>query len=195
MNYTRKTAPAFYPVEVDIARRQCRLVEGESDDVLLLEYIKSATEWVEDYTGRGLPTQTWQCSLESFPLRLWLPYAAPLGAVSFVKYYDASNVLQTLDPSVYTVAAFSEPACLALAYAQVWPVTYDRDDAVQIEYTVGAAAALVPGWAKQAIRLLVGHQHEQREPVIVGTIASSLPFGVKAQCAPHRLFLRQPQWA
>lgn len=196
MNWTRKTAPTLAPVDLATVKQQCRVVETVSDeDAVLAAYTSAAVAWVETYTGRPLMTQTWQASLPDFPERVWLPYAAPLASVTHVKYYDTSNALTTLSSSVYTVPAFSEPAELTLADAQVWPSVYTRDDAVQIEYIVGVSDPVsVPPALVQAVLLLVGHWYANRENVIVGTIAMEIPFAAEALCAPWRLWTRGPQW-
>jgi uncharacterized phiE125 gp8 family phage protein len=196
MNYTLKTAPTIEPVDLALAKVQCRIEPDVVDeDGVLAAYIAAARSWVEDYTGRPLMTQTWQMSLPDFPTRVWLPYAAPLASITHVKYYDTTNTLTTLSSSVYTTAAFSEPACLTLVDGQVWPSVYVRDDAVQIEYVVGVSdVASVPPALVQAVQMLVGHWYANRENSVVGTIAADVPFAAEALCAPHRLFVRGPQW-
>ena len=196
MNYSLKTAPVVQPIDLALAKQQCRLdVDTTDEDDVLALYIGAATAWVESYTGRSLLAQTWQASLCGFQSRLWLPRAAPLQTVTFVKYYDTSNVLQTLIASVYTVAAFSEPACVSLTYAQVWPSVYDRPDAVQVEYVTGATGqALVPAPLRQAVQMLVGHFYAHREATVVGTV-SPMQMAAEALCAPYRLFLRHPEAA
>ncbi len=196
MNYTLKTAPTIEPVDLALAKVQCRIEPDVVDeDGVLAAYIAAARSWVETYTGRPFMTQTWQVSLRDFPTRVWLPFAAPLASVTHVKYYDTANALQTLSSSVYTTAAFSEPACLTLVDGQTWPSTFYRDDAVQIEYVVGVSdVASVPPALVQAVQMLVGHWYANREEVVTGTISTQIPMAAQALCAPHRLFVRGPQW-
>jgi hypothetical protein len=40
----------------------------------------------------------------------------------------------------------------------------------------------------QAIRILAGHFYENRQAVLVGTIATELPIGVHALLAPYRVY-------
>jgi uncharacterized phiE125 gp8 family phage protein len=196
--WTRKTAPTTEPVSKDEAKLHIRHVLAAGDtteDALLDRQIVAARDWVQEYTGRSLYTQTWQCSLPAFPERLWLPMAAPLQSVTFVKYYDSDNVLQTLSASLYTLPAFHEPAQLARASNESWPSTYLREDAVQIEYVTGAtSAADIPRPLVQAVLLLVGHWYEQREAVLMGTISKEVEMAVTALCAPYRLALREPEF-
>lgn len=196
MNWTVKTPAGKDPVDIATAKRQCRIEdEVSTEDALVGVYLKAATAWVEDYTGRCLVSQTRQASMCGFPRRIYLPHGAPSAAIVSVKYYDTSNAQQTLSSSVYSLVQFSEPACLTLVDGQVWPSTFTRDDAVVVEYTAGASSPEdVPAALVQAVLLLVGHWYENREQAIAGTIISNIPFAVEALCAPHRLFLRQPEW-
>lgn len=196
MNYTRKTAPTVYPIDLSLAKEQVRIDPDLTDqDGVLSAYIGAATEWVEEYTGRSLMTQTWQMALCDFPSRVWLPRSVPLASVTHVKYYDTANALTTLSASVYTLPSFAEPACLTLVDGQVWPSVYQRDDAVQIEYITGASDPNdVPLPLRQAIQLLVGHWYANREDVITGTIANQIPMAAESLCAPYRRFVRRPEW-
>lgn len=192
MTYLRTVAPDETPVDVALLKEHLRITTTAQDNVLPI-YLGAAVEWVELYTSRPLMRQTWRVTLPAFPERTWLPYAAPFVAISSVTYYDTANASQTLASSVYAVAEDAEPACLRVAYGQVWPSVYDRDDAVTITYTVGAAAAAdVPVALRQAVLLLAGHFYENREAVLVSAISKEMEFAVKTLCAPYRLFLRAP---
>lgn len=196
MTYTRKTAPTIPVVDLDTLKEHVRVDYSITDqDQVLQTYLDAATTWLEDYTGRSMTTQTWQLSACDFPVRLWLPRAAPLASVTFVKYYRATT-LTTLSASVYTVPAFSEPAYLGLVDGQTWPAVDTRDDAVQIEYVTGATTAdAVPAPLRQAVQLVAGHWFANREEVVVsGAVPKRLPMAVEALCAPYRLFDRVPQW-
>lgn len=197
MTFTRKTAPTNPVVDLAVLKEHVRIDADLTDqDAVLTAYHDAAVSWVEEYTGRSLTTQTWQMSAPTFPRRLWLPRAAPLQSVTFVKYYTTAGVLTTLSSSVYTIPAFSEPAVIGLAYAQTWPSVYERDDAVQVEYVTGATSASdVPAPLRHAVQLLVGHWYANRESVIVGTSAMETPMAVESLCAPYRLFVRRPEWA
>ena len=193
MTYLRTVAPDETPVDVALLKEHLRLSSSDQANVLPL-YLDAAVAWVETYTGRPLMRQTWRVTLPAFPDRTWLPYAAPFVAISSVAYYDTANASQTLASSVYAVAEDAEPACLRLAYGQVWPSVYDRDDAVTITYTVGAAAAAdVPVALRQAVLLLAGHFYENREAVLMSAISKEIESTATALCAPYRLFLRAPE--
>lgn len=196
MTYTRKTAPVLPVVDLSVLKEHVREdPDSTEQDSVLTVYHDAAVAWVEEYTGRSLATQTWQMALCEFPQRWWLPRAAPLASITHVKYYDAANVLQTLDSSVYTVPAFREPAVVALADGQSWPSLYTRDDAVQVEYITGVSSQeSVPAPLRQSVQFLVGLWYANREHVVIGTSVLEIPNTVTALCAPYRLFDRGPQW-
>jgi uncharacterized phiE125 gp8 family phage protein len=194
--FQRKTAPALLVVDLPVLKEHVRIdVDSSEEDTALGIYHDAAVQWIEEYTGRSLVTQTWQLSAQAFPHRLWLPRSVPLASVTFVKYYNDANTLTTLSSSVYTVPSFWEPACLTLASGQTWPAIYSRDDAVQVEYVTGATTVdLVPAALRQAVQLLVGHWYAHREDVVVGTSAQQIPMAVESLCAPFKLRVRPPQW-
>jgi uncharacterized phiE125 gp8 family phage protein len=127
---------------------------------------------------------------------MWLPRAAPLQSVTSVKYYDTSGVQQTLSASTYQVDTFSEPGRILLAPNQVWPsVQAGRALAVEVLYVVGwTSADNIPADILEAIYLRVGTRHAFREDVIAGSgiTVASLPDGVEALLAQHRVWWREP---
>lgn len=183
--YTRKTAPSTAVLTIEGAKRHFRFfVVGE--DAEIARYIAAATQWVEDYTGRSLMRQTWQMSVSGWWTRLSLPRAAPLGAVSFVKYYDPAGTLQTLSASAYQVPAFHEPASLRLSPDYSLPALMDRPDAVLIEYTTGHEHVRdVPPALVQAVAVLTAFWFDHRSTEATGDETEA----AQALCAPHRLAL------
>jgi uncharacterized phiE125 gp8 family phage protein len=192
--FNRKTAPSALPVTLALALKQIKQRVGVDDDIVT-QSIHAAAKWVENYTGRSLMTQTWQLSVPAFWYKLWLPRSVPLASITHVKYYDASNVLRTLDSGVYTLPAFHEPALIMLADTQVWPATYTREDAVQVEYVTGTAdATTLPADVVKAILLLVGHWDANPQAVVTGTISTEVDIAARDLCA-DRFFWRYPEAA
>lgn len=191
-----KTAPATEPITVTQAKLQFRhaLASGDTtEDALIGGYISSARAMVEEYTGRSLFTQTWQLSIPDWPCALWLPRAVPLASVTHVKYYDTSNALQTLASTVYTVPSFHEPAVILLADGQTWPLTYAREDAIQVEYIAGASSvALIPAPLVQAVYLLVTYSYEDRSGDSDGRSWLKVWSAVESLCAPYRRAWLEP---
>lgn len=174
------------------------------EDALISSLITAARQKVEADTRRALITQTWDAFLEYFPqlfdfgvalnqimaisqqqrnLEVILPMS-PLQSVSFIKYMDTTGVVQTQDPATYIVDANAEPGAVRPAYNVFWPYTRIQYNAIQIRYLAGygASGAAVPEALKHAIKLLVSHYYDNREPVLAGTRAAALeiPLGYEA---------------
>jgi uncharacterized phiE125 gp8 family phage protein len=121
---------------------------------------------------------------------------APVQSVVSVKYYDTSNVLQTLDSSFYYVDYFD--SVIYLEVNKTWPNTVTREIAVIIEYvagytkTVGTNLLPLPNPIKSAMFLLIGSLYENRQEDMLSTSRvsfNSLPMGVYNLLQSYRLGL------
>lgn len=150
------TQPATEPVTIHEAKRQVSLASDDqtADSELALAITAARQQWERD-TQEHYITRSMRLTLDEldefrFPHR-------PVTAIASVKYYDLDNVQQTLSTSVYQL---DQPHNrLMLAYNQDWPLTLDRWDAVEVNYTLGSVAdsTQVSAVAKQAMLLLVGY--------------------------------------
>lgn len=167
--------PAFEPVSVDEARDHLRLTATD-EDAIIANIIKAATRWAEDYTGYRFCTQTWTFTLDSFPYKptrvfngkpyddyeiIKVPYP-PLQSVTHIKYYDTSDVLQTLSASDYRVDTESEPG--RIQPVESWPDTYDKINPVEIRFVCGwDDVDDIDDQIKTAILLRVSDLYENRQ--------------------------------
>ncbi len=193
--YSLVTAPTAEPVSVLEACSHIRDVP-ESELLLLQGYLGAAREYIEGQTGRALMAQTWKRTSATFEDysedstgRTILLERTPLASVTHVKYYDASDVLQTLSASAYYVLTVSTPGRICLKDGEKWPTTSNRPDAVEITFTAGASSAsAVPPTLRHAILLLASHLYEQRQPVNIGNISSLIPGpGLQAMIESNRV--------
>lgn len=153
------TGPASEPVTLAEAKRQLFLAESDtSNDAELVSRIQAAREQWEHDTDSQLLTQTLSVTAEAFGGReIYLP-GKPIQSVSFVKYYDDANTLQTLSTSLYSFNAPDRE--IELNWNSTWPTTSIRWDAVQIQFVAGnTSLSAVPAIAKQAILLLITYYH------------------------------------
>ncbi len=171
------TAPATEPVTLASVKSHCRVPAALTDDDSdLADYIASAREYVEDFLGRRLVTQTWDLIFDSFPYvreGIYLPYG-PLQSITSVKYIDSGGAQQTLSPSIYTVDATSFAPSIYPQWAQVWPIIRPIPQAVTIRMVVGYTT--IPPKIVQAIKLLVGHSFENREAA-TDAVLRNIPMG------------------
>jgi len=162
------------------------------DDDLITGFIGSARLLVEGFLSRALVTQTWELRLDMFPFHRQIMLPRPrLQAVNSITYYDSSNTSTTLTASVYQVDIYAEPGYIVLASGQSWPVTYDRINALLIEYDAGYGdnAVDVPESIRQAMKLLIGHWYLNRETAVIGRIVNEVPFAVQSLLWPERIVL------
>ena len=158
-------------------------VDHSDEDTLIEAYRDAAIKWVEDYCNTRLGDVTAVGYLDYFkPSRFPV---GPISAISSVTYKDTAGDTQTLDTSKYWYDIKTNAA--RITFDQV-PDTYDDSyHRVQINMTLGYAEADVPAPILTAIRWMVAHLYEQRQPVVAGTIATELPMGMYAILNPYRI--------
>lgn len=179
------SGPAVEPVSLAEAKAHLR-VDLDDEDVLIAGLIAAARVHLETRLGRALVTQGWQLWLDRPQLAavVTLPLA-PVQAVTAVTVFDDGGQETTLDPARYALDSVSEPARLIFT-AGVPSVRRYRGLRIDFAAGYGPAAADVPPPLRQAIRLLVAHWYEEREPVTAGPAAGELPLMVAALVAPYR---------
>ncbi len=183
----RTTAPAVV-VDLAAAKLHCR-VDHADEDTLITALVAAATEHLDGHAGilgLALVTQKWRQDFGCFRDCLRLPLG-PVQSIDSVKYYDAADVLQTVDPAVYALYADPLGPVVMLRSGKSWPGPIAwRPDAVQVTAVCGfGAAGDVPAPLRAAILLLVGHLYANREATIAAALAK-LPIGVDALIAPYR---------
>ena len=143
----------------------------ESDDSLIRDYIRSATDYCEgQVTGsRAIVTQTWDWKLHFWPGGLFDIPKPPLQSVTHVKYYaeDSSTGLTTLSSTYYIVHVPTDITGSIELHPQRgdWPTIANRADALQVRFVAGYGTTSIPEQFKQAVKLTVGHYYNNREAV------------------------------
>jgi uncharacterized phiE125 gp8 family phage protein len=151
------TGPTAEPVTLAEAKRQLFLSESDtSQDAELVNRIQAAREQWEHDTDSALLTQTLSITADAFAGREIILPSRPVQSITHVKYYDDSNVLQTLSTSLYSFDA--QEQAVRLVWNASWPTTYLRWDAVIVTYVAGLTSlAAIPAIAKQAMLLLIAY--------------------------------------
>ena len=155
------TPPASEPVSLTEAKARLKVTVSDMDDDITA-LISAARAAAENEVGRAFVTQTWSLYLDGFPAGrvITLP-RPPLASVTWVKYYDADGVQQTLSSTTYYVATGQDPGRIVLKQSQAWPtVEAGRPEAVEVRYVAGVAAASVPKELCDAIMLILSDRFE-----------------------------------
>lgn len=137
---------------------------NSSEEPLISLLIPAAGEYVEMVTGRSLITQTWQLEFhDSLPSGDILLPKCPLQSVSYFKYYDTTNVEQSIAGTAYeAVKMHAEPPRLRPVTS--WPSTYRRASAATLRILCGygLTSASIPPMLKIAMMLYVADCYENR---------------------------------
>jgi hypothetical protein len=135
-------------------------------------------------TRFGNPSQSY-----TWPEAILLP-VGPVETVSQIIYMAEDTagapVATVLPPALYEEALSSDPAFIVPAYGETWPDTIRAPEAVVVDFFAGGVP--VPDDVKAAIKIMIAHFYEYREPIVIGTIVATVPYSVRALLAPHRRF-------
>lgn len=178
------TGPAGPAVSLAEAKAQINL-DGTQDDAFLTDTIAAVTDYMEQWLGRALVTQTYQMFLDRFPAyrEPWwdgVRYGAisdmngsrgpimlpmpPLQSVTHIKLYNDADQVTTVDPSIYYVDNAREPGRIQLRGGSTWPSVVLRvSNGVEVQYTAGYGNAVaVPAAIKKGILQMVAHYYNNR---------------------------------
>ena len=179
--------PSEEPVSLIEAKAHCR-IDDDTEDTLIASLILAARLHVEQSLGLALITQSWSLYLDAWPGSEWVELPlAPLATIDAVRLYDASNDAITLDNAPFQIDRISRRPRLARPQGQSWPVPGRAINGIEIAFTAGygTTADDVPMPLRQAVKLLVAHWYEGREPVVLGDDANCVPLTVASLIQPY----------
>jgi uncharacterized phiE125 gp8 family phage protein len=158
--------------------------EDDSEDTVIQIYIETACRTAENYTGRAIIVGEWQSTLEYFPYKVKIN-VLPIDASSIVvNYYDEDDAIQVLAATEYKVR--SRPnEYTEIEFTGTIPNTFDRVDAVVIEYDAGYAT--VPAPFKNSILEYAAAKYENRQSEVVGSSSSIMELGFYQALFPYKL--------
>jgi uncharacterized phiE125 gp8 family phage protein len=172
------------------AKAHCRIDDADNDGLItnLISAVESYLDGYSGILGRALINQTWRVNLIDWPCDVIRLPMAPVSAITSIKYYDDSNVQQTVTASDYSLHEDALSPYVKFIPAFSAPGVYDRDNAIEVLFVAGygSAASNVPAAIRAAALLLVGHWYENRENVVIGQTVVELPMAVNSLLAPFR---------
>lgn len=192
------TAPALPALDWNNEVKGHLRLDADDEQARVMDVlVPAAEEWAQSLTGRQLITATWlawypsfyeacrpalaRCATGTFPTDAILVPRPPLQSVTWIKYYDTSNVLQTWASTNYTVKAPAGPKApngwIQPVPNVAFPATFVRPDAVEVKFVAGYGAepTSVPGGLRQAMLLVLAEMFEKREISVTGTIIQDVP--------------------
>lgn len=186
----RISAPAVKPVSLEEARQHCR-VDTNEDDAVIAAFIDAAVTHLDGWSGvlgRCLINQGWRLSFPGWPACRSIRLPFPDVSDAAVKYFDADNVEQTVDASLFEQIEDERGAIIEFRDAFSSPAVFvDRSAAVTVEFIAGygPAADDVPQALRTAISMMVAHWYNHREAAVEGQ-STEIPFGASLLIAPFR---------
>lgn len=211
------TDVATEPVTLADAKKHLR-IDNTNDDDVLTAMLPAAREYCERYLGRALAPRTLELASNRFPTVtvhhhvgpcIELPFG-PVQSVSSVSYTSASEdsagnyaTEQFEDSSglLCELDQYVTPNRLVLKFGHSWPAARDSVNSVKVRYVTGYLAAadssgnaVLPGSARAAMLLMLGHLFENREATALAPAPVELPLGVGAllDTIPNRENLGMP---
>jgi uncharacterized phiE125 gp8 family phage protein len=154
-------------------------VDHSDEDTTITAIIDSAVQSIQNYTGRHFKTTTFIATLDSFHSATF-PYE--VSAITAISYIDRAGSVQTLISTKYFLDLYTQPA--RIKFKNTPDVIEDEFNAITISGTI--TNSIKPPLV-HAIKMLSAHFYENRRAVIVGTISSEIPLGIKALINPYRI--------
>lgn len=192
MNLVQITPPSGNIVTASEVKAQIR-VTASAEDALINGYIKAAEVLAEAATGRKFLSQIWEYYLHQFPNVPYISIPLPkLKQVDSLKYYDTSDVLQTLVSGTdYYVDDKAQVGTLICAPNKSWPsISSNRPvNNVVMRFTCGwDDTASVPEPVKRAVIQIAGYLFEHREDEMSLPSAVGIPTISNWLLAPYKCY-------
>lgn len=186
---TVSAAAAAYPVTLDDAKDHLREFSSDNDRYITL-LIKAATSFAEAYTWRAFITQTRKLTTDYWPssgvIKVPKP---PLQSVTAITYIDTNGDTQTWSSDEYDVDIKTEPGRVVPAYGYLYPSARSDISAIEMTYKAGYGddPVDVPEDIRHAIKLLISHYYDIREPAIRGMTVTEVPLSVRSLLDIHSM--------
>ena len=180
MSLTLTAAPAVEPITLGEAKAFAK-IDGDHDDALVTSLIATSRQQIEAALDLALVTQSWTFSAPAGPARTVDLPLHPVQAVDAVRHVPREGQQTVIEPSNIEVDAARRPVRLTLPPFAV-------GGRIEIDFVAGFGATPedVPWPIRHAVKLLVAHWHENREPALIGSEQTRIPEAVSALLAPYR---------
>ncbi len=181
-----RSGPAVEPVSLAEAKAHLRL-ETSADDALVMSLIITSRLHIEAALGLALTSQEWTLVLDAWPATgvVIIPIR-PVSGLSAVRVRAADGSPVVVDPGTYVLDGAGVPPRL-VSVSGAWPNPQRVAAGIEIDFTAGfgATAASVPDPIRHALKLLVAHWYEHRDPIEIGDPGTAIPAAVSDLLKPY----------
>lgn len=158
------TARTDYPLTLDGVKDFLQETENYNDALINI-LIASATEYIEQRSGRILMTATYEQRMACWPACNLVRFRwNPVQSVTSVKYVDANGDTQTVTSTDYATWIRDDITVISFNDDYVIPTTDTRPEAWLIRYVAGYPAAYnVPDPIKQSMLMRIRKAYDNRQ--------------------------------
>jgi len=174
---TTSSDERIWLVSLNEAKEHLRI--GHTDDDSYITRLTHAAQLVcESLTGTNFTGNTYTFYCDNWEQTTEIPEVSSILSITSITYKDTSGLLTIWNPSNYYLAPGSQRSRIELVDGKSYPDLYDGIQNITISFTT------IPVWgkvtnlnevAKQAVLITISDMYENRQSVIVGRIASSIP--------------------
>lgn len=175
------TAPIIQTVTLRDAKEHLR-IDVTDQDYMVQGLVEAATAHFDGWSGvlgRALMPQTWEMTLDAFPVGDVKIPLGPVTSLVSIKYDDENEVEQTVSASAYSVNLV--PVEAVVRPVSGWPGTADKIGAVRVRWNAGTGCPLD---VAHAIKMLVAHWYLNTEAA--GPAISDVPMAVGMITSKYR---------
>lgn len=178
------TSPTYADV-ISTADLKAFLRVTHSDEDTLIEAMRAAAiQHIESFCNIRLGDRRAIMYLDDFPQTMEVP-VGPVNTINSISYATGAATTDTLSTANYYVDTNRVPARITfINFPSIYQYSHQG---VQIDMDFGYAEADVPEGIVHAIKLLVSHMYELRQPEVTGTVTTKVKIGLEALLNPYRV--------
>lgn len=187
MSLVMTSSPLIEPVSLSEAKAFLR-IDSNAEDLLVSTLILTSRLHIEAALGLALMTQAWTLTIDKWPSRdtVLLPLR-PVSQIALLRLLNVGGQSTTLDPASYRLDA-TIGAAKIVSVSGAWPAPLMKKGGIEITFWAGFGdeTSDIPEPIRHALRLLIAHWYENREPLRVGAPEAAIPAEVSALLTPYR---------
>jgi len=163
-------------VSLSAAKEHLRV--GHNDDDAYITRLTHAAQLVcEHLTGGTFTANAYVLFCDNWEQTKEIPEVSNASIITQITYKNTANVTTVWSAANYYLASGSQRSRIGLKDGKSYPDLYDGIETVQVKFTTD------PIWGRtnlnevafQAVLITISDMYENRQSVIVGRIASSIP--------------------
>jgi uncharacterized phiE125 gp8 family phage protein len=158
-------------------------VEHSEEDTLIEAMRVAAIQHIENMCNIGIGDRNAYVTFDVVPKELEIP-VGPVSQISAVTVGTSSGQSLIATTSYYTDLQRKPARLTFIDVPSAYEHTYEK---IQVLCNYGYNEASVPEALVHAIKLLVAHMYELRQPEVIGTISTSLKLGLESLVNPYRI--------